>query len=745
MTLKPTASPELNLPTDYLDATLLASGLSVLVLVGLFHYLNRYTQRRYFTIWTAAWLFYGLWLAFHFSWVQSESSASLMMKQFSIGLAATFLIWGSANFLNQDPPQTLLGAFMAFLLVWCYLNAYFIKEPLYSQVPMFALLGLASIVTAAGFYRLRHKNNFVGAGLLAFGFLIWGVHLAIFPFWAQSSLMGRSNFLSAAVVQLFIAVSMIVLVLEEARAAQERDRQELQLRKAESSLLTARVISTEERYRSLFDQASEGIILVDAGTLNILELNQTARRLLEVKSAADSGQSFRMFCQSPLTLRSGEPAQWFALHAQGAQVRLVGREGSSVLVEISGAPINLEGRPAYQFFVRELTERERLEQQLRQAEKLSALGRMISGVAHELNNPLAVIKGYVELILARHSLHETTREDLGKVAQESNRAAKLVSNFTSFARAQPVSRKPVDLNVVVRRAVDLRQIELRDAAVQVHLALAEALPKLQADSDQVEQVLTSLLSNAVHALTDSTKERCLKISTRASAEFVYVVVEDSGPGVPEALQPKIFEPFFTTKEVGAGTGLGLSIAHSVMADHQGRIFYQPSCYGGAGFVLEFPILPPPAARPGPKPAVESVLEAPAAPPTQPVRAKILVLDDEEALAELLGQMLELLGHLPTVCNSGLEAVDLITRNDFSLVISDFRMPVMDGQQFYQAVTQIKPELARRIIFLTGDLTNEDAKTFLESSGSPHLAKPFQLSNVEQLVNQILQEKPLPKP
>src|SRR2546430_17177739 len=155
--------------------------------------------------------------------------------------------------------------------------------------------------------------------------------------------------------------------------------------------------------------------------------------------------------------------------------------------EANGAPISFEGRAAYQFFLRELTERARLEQQLRQAEKLSALGQMISGVAHELNNPLAVIKGYMELILRRDELGKQTRADLEKVAHESNRAAKLVSNFLSFAREQPLHRATVDLNELARRVAELRKLELQTLRVDLRLDLDPQLPTTLADQDQIQQ------------------------------------------------------------------------------------------------------------------------------------------------------------------------------------------------------------------------------------------------------------------
>ena len=370
---------------------------------------------------------------------------------------------------------------------------------------------------------------------------------------------------------------------------------------------------------------------------------------------------------------------------------------------------------------------------------------MISGVAHELNNPLAVVKGYLELILTRHELSAQTRADLEKVAQESNRAAKLVGNFLTFAREQPAHRQNVEVNALIRRVVELRKFEFLVAGVDVRQELAAPLPSIIGDQDQIQQVLVNLMSNGVHALTEQPHPRQLTLRTRRDGAVVQIVVEDNGPGVPEHLLSHIFEPFFTTKEVGTGTGLGLSIAHGIMTDHQGRLFYQPPAAGGAGFVIEFPIgmkpetVPPVAAD---ALAAEKLSEKPAVVPAA-ASARILVLDDEKSIAELLGELLQALGHQPTLCHAGAHALELLEESEFDLVLSDFRMPVMDGQAFYEAAVKQEPRLAKRIIFLTGDVVNKDTQAFLRSVGTPYLAKPFQLSTVEQAVAQVLRENAAP--
>jgi two-component system NtrC family sensor kinase len=536
--------------------------------------------------------------------------------------------------------------------------------------------------------------------------------------------------LKAALIVFFLSVLVLVgLAFQKIRSY-----------KSKTDLLQKKVISTEERYRSLFDQATEGIVITDA-ELRILELNQTAKRLLGMDGAATGSATFAGFCRlnPALDPPPHTGAEWFSALCRPHALSLVRRDGSITPAEVDGALIRFEGRAAYQFFLRELTERPRLEHQLRQAEKLSALGQMISGVAHELNNPLAVIKGYVELILTRHEVPEPTRADLKKVAHESDRAAKLVSNFLSFARQQPIHRETVDPNELVHRTAELHRLDLQKIGVQLRLDLSPDLPPTQADPDQIQQVLVILVNNALDVLAAGAGPGIIQIRTQRKEDNVVVIVEDNGPGVPAEVLPYIFEPFYTTKEVGKGTGLGLSIAHSVLADHGGRIFHQPAKTGGAIFAFELPIVR--AVREGDtdvSPAAPAL--GPGNPPSQDT--EILILDDERAIAELLGEMLNMLGYSTALCHSGQEALELLERRDFDLIISDYRMPGMNGQEFYRLAIEKKSELAKRVIFLTGDVVNEDTQSFLRSMTNPHLSKPFQLARIEQLIVEVLQRNSL---
>src|SRR5438309_110341 len=209
---------DLNFPREYLKAALVASFFSVCVLVGIFFYLNRYTKRRYFSFWTVAWLFHALWLGLCIaSQNVQETPPLIMLKQWCVDASAVFLLWGSAWFLNQRTRPSQLALFLAFLFLWSYLGVYQFDSLLQMQLPVFALVGLASLVTGWCFYRVRSERPFLGAGLLAWGFGLWGIYIAAYPFFELSDQMVSSGYFISAVLQLFIAVSMIVLVLEEVR------------------------------------------------------------------------------------------------------------------------------------------------------------------------------------------------------------------------------------------------------------------------------------------------------------------------------------------------------------------------------------------------------------------------------------------------------------------------------------------------------------------------------------------------
>jgi len=417
-------------------------------------------------------------------------------------------------------------------------------------------------------------------------------------------------------------------------------------------------------------------------------------------------------------------------------VRLKRADGTTVWVEITAAAEAVNGAVRIDALVRDVSERKKLDDQSRdlyhqllQAEKLAALGQTISGVAHELNNPLATILTWAER-LAERPLDDATRRGISTILSESERAAKIVRNLLTFSRKRQSTRTMVDLNHVVRDTLALRAYEQRVTNITVIDALASGLPQVFADAHQLQQVLLNLVINAEQAMLSAHGRGLLVVRTWHEAERECVVLEinDDGPGVPGDVQQKIFDPFFTTKEVGKGTGLGLTVAYAIVQEHGGRIRVE-SRGAGASFFVELPITPGRLREASP--AASSLdLERLAG-------TRVLVVEDEPALAAAVADALGDAGFVVDRAGDGEEALARVGERSYDLIVCDLKMPRLDGMSFYRAIAATAPELARRVIFVTGDVVGTDAERFLEESGCRWLAKPFRLGDLLRAARDVL--------
>src|SRR5438093_4419119 len=294
-------------------------------------------------------------------------------------------------------------------------------------------------------------------------------------------------------------------------------------------------------------------------------------------------------------------------------LRLRRADGSALWIELTAHadPIGDDGSLRIEALLRDVSERKKLDDetrdiyhQLLQAEKMAALGQTISGVAHELNNPLATILSWAERLSQRPTVDDTVRRGLETILSESERAARIVRNLLTFARKRQTTRAMVDVNHVIRETLALRAYEQRVNNIAVIEALAAGLPQVFADGHQIQQVVLNLVINAEQAMLAANGRGTLVVRTwhDPDQESVVLEVNDDGPGIPEELQPKIFDPFFTTKEVGQGTGLGLTVAYAIVQEHGGRIRLESKSNAGASFYVELPVtgakaVPAPAAAP----------------------------------------------------------------------------------------------------------------------------------------------------
>ena len=391
--------------------------------------------------------------------------------------------------------------------------------------------------------------------------------------------------------------------------------------------------------------------------------------------------------------------------------------------------------------VRDVSERKKLDDetrdifhQLLQAEKMAALGQTISGVAHELNNPLATILSWAERLSEKPGLDPSVRRGVETILSEAERAARIVRSLLTFARKRQTTRVMVDVNQVMRATLALRAYEQRVSNITVIDALAAGLPQVFADGHQVQQVLLNLVINAEQAMISANGRGTLVVRSWHDTEQESVILEinDDGPGVPDEVQPKIFDPFFTTKEVGKGTGLGLTVAYAIVQEHGGRIRLESRPSRGASFYVELPVT---GVKP-PHPGLPRTGQGPQAQETI-LGASILVVEDEAALAAAVTEALEDAGYVVERAADGEEALARVAAARFDLVICDMKMPRLDGRSFYRALSATAPGLSRRVIFVTGDMAEADTERFLQESGSRWLAKPFRLADLLRAVKEGL--------
>jgi CheY-like chemotaxis protein len=359
---------------------------------------------------------------------------------------------------------------------------------------------------------------------------------------------------------------------------------------------------------------------------------------------------------------------------------------------------------------------------LHQGEKISALGTLLAGVAHELNNPLSVVVGQA-VLLDESAADEATKTRAEKIRSAADRCARIVRTFLSIARSRPMERGPVDVNGLVEAALDLLSYGLRTADIAIVRDLAEDLPPVWGEGDQLHQVLTNLIINAQHALQEVSPPRELRLSTRREGPFALIEVADNGPGIDPELAKRVFEPFVTTKPAGIGTGIGLSVCHGVASAHGGGIELISAPGKGARFLVRLPLLHDD--RPSPAPGSDA--------PARPARGRVLVVDDEPEVGEVYAEILRREGIDVTAVSSGREALARVRREPFDLVVSDLRMPDVDGPRLHRELAEVSGELASRMIFVTGDALSHQIEQFLEETGTEVLEKPV---SPKQLVARV---------
>src|SRR3990170_1095829 len=488
------------------------------------------------------------------------------------------------------------------------------------------------------------------------------------------------------------------------------------------------VLRGKQEWEQTFDSITDLICLIDP-EYRLIRVNRALAQKLGMKPEQIIGKKCHQVFHNRLDSPCPECAHRQAMATKKPfTLEMKGTSGDEVFLISAFPRFSSKGEFIGSVYVlRDVTEQKRLREQLVQSEKMAAVGQLVSGVAHELNNPLAGVMGYSQLLLMNNGLDSKTQSYLNKISKESDRAKNIVNNLLTFARKHKPEKKYLDINTILDQTIELRAYDLKVSNIQVQKNLDLELPKTMADFNQLQQVFLNIMNNAQQAIQESKGKGEIRIRTEKAGEMIRIILEDNGPGIPEENLNKIFDPFFTTKEVGRGTGLGLSISYGIIQQHGGKIYARSILGQGATFVIELPVLKEEKAgaydkKEKPKSVIRKI-----------EKKNILAIDDEQSILDILMDTLQQEGHQVDVASNGRTGLSKVKASDYDLIITDIKMPDFDGRRFYEEVKKYNEELAKKIIFTTGDLANPETEAFLDRVKQPCIPKPFDLEEVKQTI------------
>ncbi|HEX2756132.1 MAG TPA: PAS domain S-box protein [Candidatus Limnocylindrales bacterium] len=516
------------------------------------------------------------------------------------------------------------------------------------------------------------------------------------------------------------------------------------------------IVAGERRYRDLFE-ASPDALLVE-GSETVIDANSAARKLFGDEIVGRAVMDLFVADREVIDRETLGPDGISGLLGTGRRL-----DGSTFPEEVDLRPIEIAGQRRMLAIVRDLTERTRMQGELIQAQKMDAIGFLVAGVAHELNNPLTAIVGFSHLLRTDPNLPADLRSHADLLVQEANRTKGIVQNLLDFARLRPPERVEMELRPLIDSVLGLQSYVLSRTDLTVAVDLAPDLPRIWVDRAQMQQVLINLTVNATQAIRSVDRPGTIRIRSRSARNHdgptVRIEIADDGPGVPPAIIDRLFMPFVTTKEPGAGTGLGLSVSFGIVASHGGTLRHERNAEGGATFIIELPVERDEAGRAGStsratKTAAATsgagtsgaatseaaaAAPAPATPTARPLR--VLVLDDEPSIRDFLGRVLERNGYEPILADTGALALEIVRTDPPDAILCDHRMAGMSGTEFHAAVMQVAPRLASRFAFMSGDVLNPELREFAEARGVHLLAKPFDIAAVASIVASLVANGP----
>jgi PAS domain S-box-containing protein len=507
---------------------------------------------------------------------------------------------------------------------------------------------------------------------------------------------------------------------------------------AEADIL-ARLIEAEALKQGVIDAALDAVITADRDC-RVTGWNAAAERIFGHRRDAILGRPIGDTIVPPHH-RDAHEAGLARYHRTGCphvlgqrlEMEAMRADGSVFPCELSIHEVKAAGKVFFTAWLRDLTpmhaaqaELARQRERLHQSEKMSALGSLLAGVAHELNNPLAVVVAQTTMLEAT-AKDDATRERAARIHAAAARCGRIVKTFLAMVRQQAPVRAPVAMNAALEAALELVAYGLRSAGISVERALDPALPRIHADPDQLGQVAVNLVVNAQAALADRAEPRIIRLASWPEAEGgIGFAVEDNGPGVPAELRERIFAPYVTTKPLGAGTGLGLAVCRNILSAHGGTIALEDGALGGARFVVRLP-------------AGTATAAAPAGPGLADARkGRALVVDDEPEVGAALADLLSLHGVAADLAKDVPAAMARLESHRYDAVFCDLRMPGGGGAALYRHAVARQPALRGHFAFVTGDtVAGPAAIAALDAAHPPPiLEKPFGPRDVAEILAKL---------
>jgi PAS domain S-box-containing protein len=555
---------------------------------------------------------------------------------------------------------------------------------------------------------------------------------------ALAAWRSRSGLIIAFFAGLLVAALSLVGFIWQRRqrlAYQALYQAEVNRKKLEQEL-----INSEAKYRRLFETAQDAILILDGDTGQITDANPFIKDMLGYTLKELRGKNLWEIgtFQDIVANKTAFEELKEKGYIRHEHLPLQTKDGRQIHVEFFSKRYKVDNREVFQCNIRDLTERKLAEEERRQLElkaqitgRLASVGEMAAGVAHEINNPLTAVTGYAQLLVDREDVPLEIRSDLAAINDGARRVAGIVQRLLAFSRQTRPERKLVDINELIESTLILRAYHLRVNNIEIVTQLAPDLLETVADPGQIQQVLLNLIVNAETEMKMAHGKGKLTITTKKSHNTIKICIKDDGPGIKPEVMDRIFDPFFTTREIGQGTGLGLSLCYGIVTEHKGKIYAESQPGKGATFVIELPVVTE-VVQPEPtKPDVKKSKKA--------AKVRILVVDDEQVVRDVVKRVLTGEGHKVEAVDNAADALKKIEGRRYNLILVDIKMPGMNGVELYRRIQRVNKDLARRVVFITGDVMGADTEKFLAETKVAHISKPFDAEQLKRSVISALTE------